>query len=375
VVFTLDQIRKEWFGGDDFRSNAVDVEQAFNLAERVRGREWVLGREVDLGGSVVPGIGRRGGFTEFLRVWWFGERVQFILGAVGSESLLDRLLTDDPSANAELTAIYLLRKGVPNTELEIAPPVAVGLRRRKPDFRIREQSDDWTYVEVTKLRESVASTRMQALLNQVTDRIISIMKEFLLELVFWRQPTDVEIETVLTRAAEACNSTDVERVDIDDVASVIVKSGNPAVVVPSSLGEDGTRMSAAKSIVGPDQPNRQIVVRAPFADERAEDVMTSEAKQLPKSNPGLIMVDVAKQPSAFESWSELVPQRFTPRLHTRVGGVLLFMFAMSPSADGILWLPYLKLIENPHAAKPLPHWIPEVINEKREGSRRARGAV
>jgi len=134
-------------------------------------------------------------------------------------------------------------------------------------------------------------------------------------------------------------------------------------------------MSAAKSIVGPDQPNRQIVVRAPFADERAEDVMTSEAKQLPKSNPGLIMVDVAKQPSAFESWSELVPQRFMPRLHTRVGGVLLFMFAMSPSADGILWLPYLKLIENPHAAKPLPHWIPEVINEKREGSRRARGAV
>jgi hypothetical protein len=64
-------------------------------------------------------------------------------------------------------------------------------------------------------------------------------------------------------------------------------------------------MSIAKSVVGPGQPNRQILVRAPFADLRAETVLTADAKQLPRQEPGLVMVDVAAQPTAFESWADL----------------------------------------------------------------------
>src|SRR5262249_19253154 len=104
----------------------------------------------------------------------------------------------------------------------------------------------------------------------------------------------------------------------------MVKSGDSAIAIPSILPDDDrTRMSLAQSIVGPGQPNRQIVAPVPFADQRTGDILTAEARQLPKDESGLLMIDVTAQPTAFESWAELVPHRFTPVQHTRVGGVLL----------------------------------------------------
>src|SRR5262249_40342315 len=113
--------------------------------------------------------------------------------------------------------------------------------------------------------------------------------------------------------------------------------------------------------------------RVPFADQRARVVLSAEARQLPKNEPGLVMVDVTGQPTALESWADLVPRRFTPTQYTRVGGVLLFMTAITLTPLGLTWLPSLKLIPNPHAAIPLTGWITGVIEETRAESRRLTG--
>src|SRR5207247_3343575 len=111
-----------------------------------RGREWVLS-------------------TTSLRVYAFGKRMQMIAGAPGAESLLGRLLQDDTAAESELTAVYLLRSRRPEAEVEIGPEVTVGERHRRPDFRIRNAAEGWTYVEVTKLRQSGASAQTQDVLR------------------------------------------------------------------------------------------------------------------------------------------------------------------------------------------------------------------
>jgi len=189
--------------------------------------------------------------------------------------------------------------------------------------------------------------------------------------VFWRDPTEDEEDELVRQATEACKTADGARRDIGDLASILVKAGDPAVVVPSILLEDdATRMSLAQSIVGPGQPNRQIVVRAPFADQRAEAILSAEARQLPQNEAGLVMVDVAEQPTAFKSWAELIPRRFQPVQHTRVGGVLLFMTATTITPDGMMFLPYLKLISNPHAHIPVLSWITTVVEETRMETRR-----
>jgi hypothetical protein len=196
----------------------------------------------------------------------------------------------------------------------------------------------------------------------------------LLEVVLWREPTEGEEDTLVREACKACSLAESNRQDVADLASILVKPGDAAVVVPSILPEDdGTRMTLSQSIVGPGEPNRQIVVRLPYADERAEDVLTAKARQLPKDASGLVMVDAGREPTAFDSWAKQVPRRFSPSQHTRVGGVLLFMTAITCTAQGVRFLPYLKLIPNPHARIPLPAWISDVVEETRAETRRLTG--
>jgi len=369
MSWTLGEIESEWLGGERVQFPPEDVVRAFSVAEQVRGREWVLST------MSIPGGGRQWGFAPFLRVYAFGKRIEAVTGAPGADTLLARLLQDDRAADSELTAIYLLRSRCPETEVEIGPEVTVGDSHRRPDFRIRRGTGHWTYVEVTQLNRSQASVRTQEVLRRIAGQVILLSQPFVLEIVFWRDPVEGEEDELVRQACYACQTADGGRRDIGGLASLMVKSGDPSVVVPSILPEDdGTRMSFAQTIMGPGQPNRQIVVRAPFADQRAEAILSAEARQLPTTESGLIMVDVAKQPTAFESWAELVPRRFTPVQHTRVGGVLLFMTATTLAVQGMTWLSYIKLISNPHANIPIPAWITDVVEETRAESRRLTGS-
>jgi hypothetical protein len=374
MTWTLEEIEKEWFGGQRLQMAAHDVEGAFAVAEQFRGRDWVLGSEFDLGGLALPGLGRRGGFSQFLRVYWFGRRMQTLSGAVEADSLIRRLLNNDPAAESELTAIHLLGASLADSNIEIAPEVAVGNRMRRPDFRIRRMSDSWTYVEVTQLNRSEASIRVQEVLRRIVRDVMSVPKSFLLEVVLWREPTEGEEQQVVYEAHEACKAATGCRRDVTDVASILVKAGDASVLIPSILPQDdGTRMALSQSIVGPGQPNRRIVARVPFADQRAEAILSAEAKQLPKGESTLVMVDVAGQPTAFDSWGQLVPSRFTPNQHTRVSGVLLFMTAMTGTVEGVKWLPSLKLIPNPHAQRSLPSWVTALVEQTRAETRRLTG--
>ena len=106
-------------------------------------------------------------------------------------------------------------------------------------------------------------------------------------------------------------------------------------------------MALARAIVGHGTANRQVLVRVPFQDRRAEDVLRDEARQLPKGECGLVMVNVNSQPTAFEYWSRRIPERFGGKQHTRVAGVIRFMHATQLAPKGLVWLPHVRLIPNP----------------------------
>jgi hypothetical protein len=126
-------------------------------------------------------------------------------------------------------------------------------------------------------------------------------------------------------------------------------------VSPTPVEPEPVPMYAmARTFQGPGQSSKQVLARMPFSDERAEDVINAEAQQLPKDTPGLIMVEVGSRPTALSSWEPLARRRFTPNQHTRIGGIILFMHATQPVAQGLAFLPHVKLITNPHARLPLP---------------------
>ena len=204
--------------------------------------------------------------------------------------------------------------------------------------------------------------------------MMAVDRPFVLEIILNREPTVEEAEAIVYEASGACGMGEGHRVTVADVASILVKSGDPSVVVPSLIPDDNRpRMAISRAVLGPGMSNRQLIARVPFADERAEAILRDKARQLPKNECGLVMVNVNSQPTAFESWSERIPQRFTPEQHTRVAAVILFMHATSPSKHGLIWVPYVKLISNPYASVPIPTWIRDRINGIREKTRRVVG--
>src|SRR5213594_1773873 len=116
MPWTFEEIEREWFGDAHLAWDEGDVVRAFDLAEQLAGRDWVLGNEVDPAlACAFPGIGR-GGYQEFLRVYWFGKRAASIVGARGADAFIQRLIANDPSTSEEASAIHLLRAGNPDTE-------------------------------------------------------------------------------------------------------------------------------------------------------------------------------------------------------------------------------------------------------------------
>src|SRR5258708_23553735 len=110
IPWSYADIEREWFGGAALNWDSSDAEEAFNRAQCVAGSRWVLGTEIDPPlFSDFPGIGRHGGYNEFLRTYWLGHRATSLRGVRGSHELLAKVLSGDHAASEELTALDLLR--------------------------------------------------------------------------------------------------------------------------------------------------------------------------------------------------------------------------------------------------------------------------
>jgi hypothetical protein len=100
-------------------------------------------------------------------------------------------------------------------------------------------------------------------------------------------------------------------------------------------------------------------VRIPFSDLRAEQFVTSEARQLPKDEPGLIVMNLTSTPGAFARWDPLITRRFQPSIHTRVGAVALLRSGYVSGDQGERVELESKVIVNPFARLQLPTWMLE----------------
>jgi hypothetical protein len=366
--WSIEEIERIWLRGAPLELPVDDVVRAFNVAEAVRGRDWVLSS------VYLPGGGEQWGFAPLWRVYSFGARMQVLEGAVGGDRLIEKLRRGDPAAESELSAIQILRAPDMRRELEIEPEVAVTGGVRRPDFRIRDGGTPSVYVEVTKLNRSTASDRAQSLIQRMAEAVIALEKPFVLEIVLDRELAGTEEEETVRHALEACQLPAGGYVRVGDYASVLVKIGDPSIAVPTPIPDDAIpRAAVAHAIGGPGAQGRQIIVRVPFSDQRAEDVLRDEARQLPPGQCGLVMVDAAAQPTAFDSWPKLIPPRFTAARHTRVAAVLLFMSGTWATIDGPQVITSLTLLPNLHAQVPLPAWVTGLIEHTRAENRRRIG--
>ena len=98
-------------------------------------------------------------------------------------------------------------------------------------------------------------------------------------------------------------------------------------------------------------------MRVAFSDDRADEFLRKEARQLPKDAPGLVVIDVSEASGGMRTWRPILERRLQPNIHTRVSGVCLFRTIFYPTDEGESWRIETKLLVNRNATMNLPLWL------------------
>lgn len=201
----------------------------------------------------------------------------------------------------------------------------------------------------------------------VVKLVETIKRPFALEIFLRREPNDFaafreHVEAICLASPDSNLSVTQE---LPDGLGLLIFNEYPAgQVVTGDHGEEVIvpRLGYSRSILGPAEPSRQIVLRVPYSDERAERFVSREARQLPNDAPGLIMIEVAHAPGAYTSWEPLIARRLRPDMNTRVGGICLFSSGQMLTENGPTVIDNTKLDSNPHAPIKLPVWVVESLS-------------
>jgi hypothetical protein len=352
VNWSIEDIERKCLNGtmNTLALSPEAVVSAFDRAEKLLGPQWIKSETSATG--LAPTMGVIG----------MGLRLAAIEGVAEADTLMRRILDGDRSAEAELTAVYLFRNYAPSVELQLHPSVG----RRRADFRVRNGSEQWTTVEVTQPNASKEKRRLTEILQKLTGALKKANRQFALEVVLKREPTEEELTLLCDRLPEFCDLQGQQQAELTGGLGFLFLNQVPIghLLKHKVVGLTDTPMIGLAMFVGGGPgggPHHQVLVRIPFTDERAEEILRDEARQLPQDGPGLVMIDVASASGAFESWSALIQRRLQPHIHTRISGVCLFEGGMVPMGNGYDWLPRTRLVANSNARFQLPSWIPAAV--------------
>jgi hypothetical protein len=354
-VYNWHEIERDWLLGGKLALANDQVLHAFNLVEAQFGRGWIEATRVH-GGTITRGT------SPTLYVVMLGQLLESLGSAPNAGHLLDKVRDGLPDARAELVAIHLVRAGVPDLELEIEPAVIVGSRNRKPDFRVRKAGQDWTYAEVTQANISRAQADVRGSMEWIAGLVDTLTGTFAVEVFLKREPTPDEVDLISAQIKDRHGEARTEQTDLEGgLGTLYWNAEAPGTLTLNDHGEGYAPRLGLSRVAAVGADKRQIAVRWPFTDARAQAFLDSETKQLPKDAPGLIMIQTAGAVGAMKAWRALIERRFQPTIYTRVSAVCLFSSGQWLTQDGEEWRPQTKLIPNPHARFALPAWLSEQL--------------
>jgi len=365
MAYTWQEIEQDWLSGAVLDISPDEAVTAFNYLESIFGRAWMEARRIK-NGSTSRGV------APTLHVITLGALLQALDGVPNKDGLLQRLRDNRSGAWAELCAIYLLRFDNQDVSVEGELEVVVGRRNRKPDFRARLKENEWAYVEVTQAsRNSAAQKGILSSLNRLTGLVESCAGSYALEVFLRREPSAEEIDYIEEQIKDNFRSPGASEAELPSgLGTLYWNQYPPGAIILDDHGEPYTpRLSSGKTagLIGGEHQgiadHRHIMVRWPYTDMRAEDMLDAEAKQLPTNVPGMVMIQTSGAVGAMKAWRGLIQKRFRPTMHTRVSAVCLFTSSIHATESGEKWQPECKLVLNPYARYPLPGWIVDQLEQ------------
>ncbi len=141
---------------------------------------------------------------------------------------------------------------------------------------------------------------------------------------------------------------------------ISVNMSHPSMFEPRDFGDEPytPRLGLARAHgEGGSAATKRVSVRYPYSDERAEEFLTRESKQLSREQTGLVMLSLSSTPGSFKTWRPLLMRRLQRNLHRRVSAICLFTSGMETTPKGEDVISHTSIIENTYALNALPAWL------------------
>lgn len=188
------------------------IVDSVNRVEQTLGPDWIRSEQTATG--IAPALGIIG----------MGLRLPVLDGLANTEKLINSLRRRDQNAEAELTAIYLIRDHDSSVELELEPPIGT----RKADFRVRSAGEsEWTTVEVTQATTSESEKHLRDVILKILEALKKSQPQFSLDIIFYREPTDTEIAALRSELPHFSSLPGQQQMTLRDGLGVAVLNNTP----------------------------------------------------------------------------------------------------------------------------------------------------
>ena len=368
-----EEIQKHWLLNQVLPYEPMEVVEAFNEVESVLGLDlnaathiarglWVAIPIIELGRllKVIKEIPNNATLIQKIK-----DNNPFQAFRITKRTINPTYKKTDSAAEyshaiqvAQLAAHYRRH----SMKVEIEPELIVNGRKKAPDLRV-EINSNWVYVEVVSPNFSEQVQESYQILARISDITRDLKPDTLVEVYLFRDPSEEEILLVIEKCKEVANDFSMQEIDFDGLAKIYVSSNNeerlphfaPAMQEKRPiLVMIGFRQTNENGIVH----SSRVIAKIPITDERAQTILSDKSRQLSRTDPGVIVIDVSDVPSGFKRWPYLISNRLQPNLNRRITAVLV----VENHVSGNRMTTAKKLIKHPNPLHQLPEFFFDVTS-------------
>lgn len=268
----------------------------------------------------------------------------------GFNSVLARVRNGEKSAESELVfAAALVKMGL---EIELEPYN----HGKRPDLSIAT-SGTKVFLEVINPETSDIISDGNSIIQSLANDILQLKRHGNFTISLLRIPSNEEIIKIINIAASMEDGSSSKQ-HIENVAIVELKQSSFPIALPLPPESfSAPTIICSSTTFGGEAAQTQVNIQLQISDERAQRLMSDEAKHFVKGECNVLVCDLTKIGTAKRPWIELIRRRFQPHQNTRFSAV--FLFSRYIGEQGLHW--QSTLLVNQHAVVPLPNQLFELF--------------
>ena len=240
-------------------------------------------------------------------------------------------------------------------DVELFPPV--GTRVADLRFRMASAYPGWIYVEASQRQLSDVLERAESILGKVANALAVAVQGLHGKVALRRFLDDKELDELIAWINNLpTNPSNAEFKDYAYFAADPLETLGSGGVFELIADPKLYCMTLKAGAGGLQRGTAGIQVN----DEAAERIVRAEAAQLPKSGPGIIVLDLSGVTGGVKKWAALIEKRLQSNLNRRINAVILATDIRSTKGPE----PGTRVLVHPNPRTPIPIEIAHQLEEE-----------